>query len=254
MSRDGSDMTDALLASVGPHLKPSAYKVRMGTIGIELAKRYLETKAPSAEAFHVVTAVEDFEGLATGIMKGLRKKTANVSYSCIWPRPRILSENPQIETCAIDQSFHQERPDMPFEVIFASANVGSVTALKSMMLHTIADREFDGGGDFQVLTPIAHQSAAQDLHDVSPERWRGRIRWTVIRTDYKKSPSGYSIPGLRGNPNNLAGLRNPFVREQYIPPQVRKDFNFPLDPGPDPEPSPDRANDGGGGPGLGRFR
>lgn len=41
---------------------------------------------------------------------------------------------------------------------------------------------------------------------------------------------------------------------QFIPPQVRKDFNFPLHPGADPEPSPDRSNEGGGGPILERLR
>ncbi|NSY68397.1 hypothetical protein G6L35_05930 [Agrobacterium tumefaciens] len=252
MMKTDRGLVQDLLDTIGPNLTPRGYQFRMAKIGYSLADKFLAAGMPDANAFHVVTAVEDFEGLAAGVINRLRRHTPKITYSCLWPRHKVLSEQPPIEICAIDQAFTQKQPDGPFQILFVAANVGSVSALKAMMLHTVADRRYDGVGSYQILTPVAHKDAAHQLKSESPEKWRNRIDWTVLALDYEKSLGGFTVPGLRGNPSVLAGLPTPYDREQFIPLKIRDDFNFPLDPGPEPEPTP-RANreNGGGTPKLG---
>lgn len=218
---------------------PDQYQKAMFGLGTALAAKYVRSRKPRFNRFHVLTAVEDFEGITAGVIHRLRRLNRNeVTYSCMWPRPRLINKSASIEICPIDQAFHQEPEGSRYHLLLVAANIGSMAATEAMLLNAIIDRHYNGSEDIDILSPVVRSNALEYLNQALPQSWAwsGRVRLTKFRQDPTLTPDGFTVPGVGGAPASMAGFRSSEEREEYIPAKIREDFNFPLDPGPEPQP------------------
>ncbi|MBY5439073.1 hypothetical protein [Rhizobium leguminosarum] len=212
------------LEALVPEVTPGDYRSAMYMLGYEIANQYLES-AVTEKRLHVVTVVEDFDNVASGVMDRFKVGGKEVSYSCLWPQFRVLLENPRVEVSPIYQAYDQPEPGVPYEIVVVAANVGSVTTLRSCLIHTVMDHGFNGSRSYNILSPAVHTEAADRLEASLPREMRNRTRWFPLARDQELSGDGFTLPGVGGDPIRLAGFTDRREREHYLPMAIRLDFD-----------------------------
>ncbi|MBB3947664.1 hypothetical protein GGQ73_003632 [Rhizobium skierniewicense] len=193
--------------------------------GRAVAAHYLR-KRSVPDRFHVVSAVEDFDNFAAGVIRELELNGALVRYSCIWPQRRVINEAKQREVSPIYQAFRQEEWLAPYQLLFAVSNIGTIARIKSCMVHTAIDEKMDNGDYLDILCGSCHESVPLRLAAALPESLSERCRIVSLAWDYTIDSDGFSVPGVGGNPAVRSGVGTGLNRENFIPDTVRNDFQL----------------------------
>ncbi|KQW47208.1 MULTISPECIES: hypothetical protein [unclassified Ensifer] len=186
-------------------------------LGSFLAERISSLYEPGRR-YHVVSAVDDFDTFASGVRTQLALN-GKVTFSCLWPQYEKLAQEPLIEVCPIYQAYHDPIPDEPYDLVFASANIGSTTRLKAMATHMLFDRGFEGQRNW-VVAAFSHHDAEENLSaELSPSH---HLFWETIDTDLDLDQDGFSVPGVGGHPVLRAGFPRTRVPGSFIPQNVKE--------------------------------
>ncbi|WP_028732174.1 hypothetical protein [Rhizobium leguminosarum] len=206
-------------------LDSDEYAVRARLVGSAVGAFYLG-KARSPGRFHVVSAVEDFDNFAAGVVRKLEDDGALVRYSCVWPQRQIINKEPLREVSPIYQAFRQERWESPYQLIFAVSNIGTVARIKSCIVHTAIDEGLDNGDFLDILSGSCHESVRPRLSASLPRSLADRFRIFSPAKDFGIDNDGFSEPGVGGNPAIRSGIGTGLQREYFIPLTVRDDFHL----------------------------
>lgn len=100
------------------------FRARMIDMGNALAMDLVGFGAVNSAGYHVVSNMEDFDGLADGVRDGL-SRYGNVTYSCLWSQFEVLSVDPRIEVNPIYKAYHQPKPERDYSLVLVASNIGS---------------------------------------------------------------------------------------------------------------------------------
>lgn len=201
------------------------YKDTMRSLGVELATAHLE-RQPLPSNVHVVTAVEDFEGFASGVIRAFERENRSVTYSCLWPQREITGPFPLREICPIYQAFHQKKPEGQYRLVLAVSSIGTIARVKASLVHTVIDEGYDESQLIDIIAVSSHDSVEKRLHEALPVELADRVKLYTAVTDFEISPDGFSIPGVGGNPQRLSGFKNNRHREYFLPERISGDFGI----------------------------
>lgn len=115
--------------------------------------------------------------------------------------------------------------------------MGSVVSLKAALTHVLLDRKFEPA-ELTVMSPVGLSGLREQLEPLLWDRLAERMRWVEFVRDRRRTPGGYTLPGVGGDPRLLSGVGIGLEREQFIPARVRRDFGYPDDLTPNPQTSP----------------
>lgn len=175
---------------------------------------------PLRPNYHVVCAVEDFETIGRSVRATL-SPDSNVSFSCLWTQYEILSHTPLIERCPVFRAFHEDEPTSRYSLVMAVSNIGSISPLRSMIVHMVLEEGFDRFSSIDVLCPSAFEGAREALSPELPEWLADRVSWGKFDPEPHVGIGGYGTSLYNLTPSILTGLGDHRQREDYTPEEIR---------------------------------